>query len=326
MATTVMTLEKTTIVESEAKFLLTPLRDGERTEEKMKKKKKSSCHEHKCELIGYDALPDFLKHNEFILDYYRSEWPLKEAFLSIFSIHNETLNVWTHLIGFFLFLSLAILTATMVPTRRYEDDDERERAVAVLRVHGRGHVLPADEQRLPPAVVPLGARLLRAAPAGLRGHRGAHRHLLLPARLLLLRLRPLARTIYVSLITTVGAAVVVVSLTPAFERPRFRQARAALFACMGLSGLVPILHKVAVYGDRPEAMAATAYEMGMGACYAVGVALYAARVPERWMPGMFDIAGHSHQLFHVLVIAGAYCHYLAGLVYLRWRDVDGCLL
>lgn len=95
MATTVMTLEKTAIVESEAKFLLTPLRDdGERTEEKMKKKSLCS-HEHKCELIGYDALPDFLKHNEFILDYYRSEWPLKEAFLSIFSIHNETLNVWT---------------------------------------------------------------------------------------------------------------------------------------------------------------------------------------------------------------------------------------
>lgn len=95
MATTVMTLEKTAIVESEAKFLITPLRDDREKAEEEEKKKKSLCHEHKCELIGYDALPEFLKHNEFILDYYRSEWPLKEAFLSIFSIHNETLNIWT---------------------------------------------------------------------------------------------------------------------------------------------------------------------------------------------------------------------------------------
>jgi adiponectin receptor len=54
------------------------------------------------------------------------------------------------------------------------------------------------------------------------------------------------------------------------------------------------------------------------------VVVYVTRVPERWMPGRFDLAGHSHQLFHVLVIAGAYAHYLAGLVYLGWRDVESC--
>lgn len=49
----------------------------------------------KYQLIEYHALPSFLRDNEFILGYYRSEWPLKQVFLSIFSIHNETLNVWT---------------------------------------------------------------------------------------------------------------------------------------------------------------------------------------------------------------------------------------
>ncbi|GAB2226559.1 hypothetical protein Droror1_Dr00022369 [Drosera rotundifolia] len=48
--------------------------------------------------------------------------------------------------------------------------------------------------------------------------------------------------------------------------------------------------------------------------------------PERWLPGKFDIAGQSHQLFYVLVVTGAYTHYRAGLVYLKWRDLEGCLL
>ncbi|KAH7689735.1 AdipoR/hemolysin-III-related protein [Dioscorea alata] len=69
----------------------------------------------KYQLVEYHSLPSYLKDNEYILRHYRSEWPLKQIFLSIFSIHNETLNVWTHLVGFFLFLALTIYTAMKVP-------------------------------------------------------------------------------------------------------------------------------------------------------------------------------------------------------------------
>ena len=46
-------------------------------------------------LVKFDALPEYLKDNEYIRDHYRAEWPLKDAILSVFSWHNETLNVWT---------------------------------------------------------------------------------------------------------------------------------------------------------------------------------------------------------------------------------------
>lgn len=135
---------------------------------------------------------------------------------------------------------------------------------------------------------------------------------------------PFYQALYLGFITVSGAAAVAVSLLPVFERPELRWARAGLFACMGMSGLVPIVHKMLVFGARPEALLTTGYEVAMGAFYLAGVVVYATRVPERWMPGRFDLAGHSHQLFHVLVIAGAYAHYLAGLVYLGWRDMEGC--
>lgn len=46
-------------------------------------------------LLRYEELPEYMKDNEYILNYYRADWSLKHAFVSLFLCHNETLNVWT---------------------------------------------------------------------------------------------------------------------------------------------------------------------------------------------------------------------------------------
>ena len=40
-----------------------------------------------------------LKDNPHILNYYRSGYNFKRSVRSLFSLHNETGNIWTHLIG-----------------------------------------------------------------------------------------------------------------------------------------------------------------------------------------------------------------------------------
>lgn len=47
----------------------------------------------------------------------------------------------------------------------------------------------------------------------------------------------------------------------------------------------------------------------MGGLYILGAVLYGCRIPERFLPGKFDIWFQSHQIFHVLVIAAAFVHY-----------------
>ena len=84
-----------------------------------KSKKKRSGKEGKAmksyRLVHFSELPEYMKDNQYILRYYRSDWPLSRAFLSLFTIHNETLNIWTHLLGFLLFLGLTIMHLDGVP-------------------------------------------------------------------------------------------------------------------------------------------------------------------------------------------------------------------
>jgi hypothetical protein len=60
----------------------------------------------KYQLVKFEALPEHLRDNEYILGHYRVNWPLGPTLLSIFSFHNETLNIWTYGFFFFFFFSL----------------------------------------------------------------------------------------------------------------------------------------------------------------------------------------------------------------------------
>ncbi|KAL3346329.1 hypothetical protein AABB24_024992 [Solanum stoloniferum] len=365
----------------------------------------------KYQLVEYHALPGYLKDNEYILGHYRAEWPLKQALLSIFTIHNETLNVWTHLIGFFLFLALTIYTATKVPTvvdlhslqnlpdvLRKADlhklqaelltclpslphmPDLHKLRDGLLRSPSNWHIIDLLNNCLPERfshsnhtdvcvlrsvkedvaniLAPLLVRPITRWPfyAFLGGAMfcllaSSTCHLLSchSERLSYIMLRldyagiaalistsfyplvyysfmcyPFFCNLYLGFITLLGIGTILGSLLPVFQTPEYRVIRTSLFFGMGLSGAVPILHKLVLFWHQPEALHTTGYELLMGIFYGIGALIYAMRVPERWMPGKFDIAGHSHQLFHVLVVAGAYTHYHAGLVYLRWRDLQGC--
>ncbi len=124
-----------------------------------------------------------------------------------------------------------------------------------------------------------------------------------------------------------GVATLSVSLLPFFQKPGYQKLRAGVFVALGLWGVIPVLHGWALNREVSEVRIALSYEVLMGVLYLLGAALYALRIPERWKPGAFDIALHSHQLFHVAVVVAACIHYKATLLLLRWRDLTGgCLL
>ena len=60
-------------------------------------------------LLRWSALPDWQKDNHFILSHYRpASYSYSGCFQSLFYLHNESVNIHTHLLGSFLFLCLSL--------------------------------------------------------------------------------------------------------------------------------------------------------------------------------------------------------------------------
>lgn len=135
---------------------------------------------------------------------------------------------------------------------------------------------------------------------------------------------PKWRNFYLTSISFIGVLILLVTISPPLQRNKYRIFRTLLFCGMGVCGVIPCIHKGISHNHEEASYNTTTYEVLMGLFYGIGAVFYATRIPERWMPGSFDIAGHSHQIFHVLVVCGAYTHYKAALLYIEWRDKHGC--
>nr|AAH76349.1 Adiponectin receptor 1a [Danio rerio]AAI65131.1 Adipor1a protein [Danio rerio] len=71
-------------------------------------------------VIPFHVLPEWLKDNDYLLHGHRPPMPsFRACFGSIFRIHTETGNIWTHLLGLILFLCLVLFNGRHVHHRRW---------------------------------------------------------------------------------------------------------------------------------------------------------------------------------------------------------------
>ena len=103
---------------------------------KLDSKEKSSKFEEKIIVGNYNDAPDYLKDNELIkTGYLINCHSLKMVLRSLFVCSNETINIWSHLIGCIISISLIILTAMYLKTSLIREMTQAEYEDLQLKVN-----------------------------------------------------------------------------------------------------------------------------------------------------------------------------------------------
>lgn len=254
----------------------------------------------------FHSLPKWLQDNDYLVKGHRPPLPSFYAcFKSIFRIHTETGNIWTHLLGCVAFIGVA----TYFLTRPNYEIQWQEKivfatffigAILCLALSFAFHTLHCHSERIGKLFIKLdycGIALLITGSFVPWLYYGFY-----------CEYHP--KVIYLIVVIVLGIFTIIVSLWDKFSEPRFRWMRAAVFMSFGLSGVIPAIHYLIAKGFfKAVYHASLGWLVLMGFLYILGTMFYALRVPERFFPGKCDIWFQSHQIFHVFVIAAALVHY-----------------
>ncbi|OBT54733.1 hypothetical protein VE04_04979 [Pseudogymnoascus sp. 24MN13] len=264
-------------------------------------------------VVLWDDLPSWQQDNHYIISGYR---PASESFAKSFGslgyLHNESVNIFSHLIPSIGSVVLAIaLYRVVVP--RYESITQGDilafacffaGAAFCLGMSATYHAISNHSH----VVARFGNKLDYVGIVFLIT--GSF----IPSIYYGFYCHPHLQQTYWTMICTLGLGCATVSIFEKFRTPAWRPYRAGMFVAMGLSAVFPVLHGVQVYGvqDMRDRIGLI-WLLTQGALYILGAGIYAARWPERTEPGKYDIWGSSHQIFHILVVLAAVTHFY-GLV------------
>lgn len=273
-------------------------------------------------LLTLDELPPGWRDNPYILTGYRFCANPKECIVSIVRIHNETCNIWTHILAFAFVLGLALWDLPHTQTWQLSTWADRIPmivfVVAAMKClllsvvwHTFNHFAHYAIKTRIACVDYTGITVLITAS-------------ILTTEYTVLNCHPTVRNCYMLLTTLGGIGGVAFTLTPSFDTPENRHIRALFFVAFAVAGAAGGIHAMFYRGILPTIVFYLPIIKSL-LSYTVGVLIYAMLIPERWMPGsIFDYIGMSHNIWHVCVFAGIYYHYQAMMKFYEVVQAAAC--
>ncbi|RKF80992.1 ADIPOR-like receptor SPBC12C2.09c [Golovinomyces cichoracearum] len=274
--------------------------------------------------VSWNDLPKWQQDNNYIRTGYRpASGSFHGSFASITYLHNESVNIHSHLFGAIVFILLGfIFYFSCSPNKTFSN------SLSYIFMGARLNIVANTADILVFGVFFAGAASCLAmsgtyhtisnhSPTVSRwGNKMDYIGIVclivgsfIPSIFYGFYCHTNLQKLYWIMISTLGMACAAATIIDRFRTPAWRPYRATMFIGLGLSAVFPVLHGIKIFGL--EIMRSRIGLTGLlleGFFYISGASIYAARWPERIRPGYFDIWGSSHQIFHILVLIAAGCH------------------
>ncbi|KAK4289845.1 hypothetical protein Pmani_037218 [Petrolisthes manimaculis] len=276
--------------------------------------------------VAITRAPAFLRFNPYIRKGYRSTLDLTQCLYSILWCHNETVNIWTHVFGFGVFVCLFVYDAVVVFGQLRGTHHDALVVTFVLLsfmlcmlLSSLYHTFNCHSQEtytrwLTYDIFGISTSFLAIFLSGL------YYGFWCPETIGV-------RYIYVILVCGLFVAAMIFLLTPRLLGSEWDLIRVGLFTGWAISGLLPTFHWVYLHGGL-EANIVKVFLPRILVMYAISltaVVIYLLKIPERFYPGRFDIVGASHQLWHLVVLIALVYWHQTGIEYANYRLMYGCM-
>ncbi|KAK3348975.1 hemolysin-III channel protein-like protein Izh2 [Lasiosphaeria hispida] len=252
---------------------------------------------------------------------------IRHCLHSLTYLHNETVNIFSHIIGAILFLALPAYVFNVEIPPRYAIATPVDIVVCSVYFIGVGicFVFSATFHTFvchSPDVFSLGLKLDFQGVILLMW--GANIPLIYYGFIC----NPELQLIYWSLTSFLALCCSIFTFQPHFSDPHLRPLRAATFGSLALSTFIPVIHGLVKYGYSLQYQRISLHWILLTLLFNVlGASAYAFKFPEKWYPRRFDIFGASHQIMHVMILIAGFMYGFGVLAEFDYRhsNTSHCL-
>ena len=251
--------------------------------------KPSACkvlHRRSCmewEYLGYVDIPDWMQDNDLIKEYYRPQMSFGLALATLFQLHNETVNVWSHLLGLFTFTFLTVWFRMSWPGLVFQ-----LALLYTLAASVSAHLMYVVNKDFCRVLWRLDHMGIAISCTGA----------FFPICFYNFETR--LATIYVAITCFITVFVIACSLFDRFHTMAFRPYRVAIQLLFPVWAVVPLAH--AFYVSNESQRNNLLIVVGAIIVEIIGAIIFISRVTERYF--RVDLIGSSHNIMHCVVLIG----------------------
>ncbi|XP_021922010.1 progestin and adipoQ receptor family member 3 isoform X2 [Zootermopsis nevadensis] len=269
-------------------------------------------------LLSYDDAPSYLKFNPYIHSGYRGFLTTKMCLESMFWWTNETVNIWSHVFGWMLFMGLTLYDLVLLNIHASFAD---KFIVGVLLVcfqicmilSSLYHTFSCCSERaftcfLSFDLFGIALSLLAIYMSGIYYAFWCEKEW---------------QMFYLVTIFVIFAFAMVLQI------PKLKvdaNTKLIVFLAWALYGVVPTFHWTVIMGGLGNGVVQLLLPrvLGMYAISGLAFLIYISKFPERFWSGRVDYLGSSHQWWHLFVVLALYYWHNTGIKYVEFRMNHGC--
>ena len=276
-------------------------------------------------LIKYDDLPHPWRVNPHITKGYRFSESTNDCVRSIFSISNETVNIWSHAIGLVIVLTIAF---HFYPASiNFSQSSKTDIFFAAMFFFAACKCLVCSMMWHTMSSIAEQTLMERFACVDYTGISLLIATSIMTTEYTAFYCEPISRWTYIIATALLGVGGVILPWHPTFNRADMNWFRVLFYVSLAATGFAPVLQ---ISWTRSWDAAYNFYApiTRSISVYLVGALIYASQVgfpplltvcsmltgrqiPERWLHGWFDYFGGSHNIWHMAVLGGILYHYMA---------------